>query len=157
CSIVWTPQGGALPGTIVSLMAGAKVGTTSAMATMPVTTGWFNGQRVLYLSPDASDAAAGGSPANLSTLLGRSSNTGAAVTLFTVTNFKQGNVIPSVPMPSGPKSTTPNYSPLWQVSTVTWKSGVTPYVLKSSDDVQAALADSKVTISKTNIVVNCPV
>jgi len=40
---------------------------------------------------------------------------------------------------------------------VTWKSGVPPSVLKSGDDVQAALAEGKVTIAKTNIVVNCPV
>ena len=40
---------------------------------------------------------------------------------------------------------------------MTWKSSVTPYLLKSSDDVQAALAAGQVTTAKTNIVVNCPV
>src|SRR5713226_2430111 len=113
---------------------------------------------VLYLSPGASDAAAGGPQANLSTLLGRSANSNAVVPIYTVTNFKQGNVIPSAPLPTGPSSSANSgYSPLWQVNTVTWKSSVTPYLLKSSDDVQAALADGKVTIAKTNIVVNCPV
>jgi len=40
---------------------------------------------------------------------------------------------------------------------VTWKSGSTPYELKSAADVQAAATDGKVTIAKTNIIVNCPV
>ncbi len=157
CSIVWTPEGGALPGTLVSLLAGAKAGSTVAMATMPVPVGWFNGKHGLVTPPEASDAAAGGPQANLSTFLGRSANTGSVVTLYTVTNFKQGNIIPSAPIPTGPKSTNRGYSPLWQVSTVTWKTGITPYLLKSNDDVQAALADGKITVSKTNIVVNCPV
>lgn len=157
CSIVWTPQGGALPGTTVSLMSGAKAGSTEAMATMPVIVGWFNGQHVLYISPEASDPAAGGPQANFSTLLGRSANTSAVVPIYAVTNFKQGNIIPTAPIPTGPKSTSLGYSPLWQVNTVTWKSGVTPDVLKSGDDVQSALAGGKVTVTKTNIVVNCPV
>ncbi|HJZ99014.1 MAG TPA: hypothetical protein VKE70_21035 [Candidatus Solibacter sp.] len=157
CSIVWTQSGGVLPGTIVSMTAGQKAGTTMATATMPVTVGWFNGQHVLYLSPEASDPAAGGPQANFSTLLGRAANTTAAVPIFVVTNFKQGNVIPSAPIPTGPKSTSLGYSPLWQVNTVTWKTGVTPFLLTSSDDVQAALASGKVTVTKTGIVVNCPV
>ncbi len=70
---------------------------------------------VLYLSPGASDAAAGGPQANLSTLLGRSANSNAVVPIYTVTNFKQGNVISSAPLPTGPKSSANSgYSPLWQ-------------------------------------------
>ena len=40
---------------------------------------------------------------------------------------------------------------------MTWKAGNTPSTLKSADDVQAALAAGKVTVNKTNIIVNCPV
>ena len=157
CSIVWTPQGGVLPGTTISLMSGAQAGTTVATATMPVVVGWFNGQHARYISPEASDAAAGVPQANFSMLVGRSANPNAVVPIYTVPNFKQGNIIPSAPIPTGPKNPGAGYSPLWQVSTVTWKSGMTPSLLKSSDDVQAALADGKVAIAKTNIVVNCPV
>jgi hypothetical protein len=157
CPIVWTMQGGALPGTAVTMMSGAKAGATAAVATMPLTVGWFNGQHVLYVSPDASDAGAGGPDANFSPLLGRSANTNAVVPIYTVTNFKQGNIIPTAPNPTGPKSTSLGYSPLWQVNMVTWKTGMTPSLLRSGDDVQAALAAGKVTVTKTNIIVNCPV
>lgn len=158
CSIVWTQQGGALPGTTVSMMSGTTPGSTVAAATMPVVVGWFNGQRVLYISPEASDAGAGRPQANVSTLLGRSANSNAAVPIYVVTNFKQGNVIPSSPLPTGPTSSgNSGYSPLWQVNMVTWKAGVTPIVLKSGADVQAAQQAGNVTIAKTNIVANCPV
>lgn len=158
CSIVWTQQGGALPGTIVSMMSGTTPGSTAATATMPVTVGWFNGQHALYISPEASDAGAGGAQANVSALLGRSANSNAAVPIYVVTNFKQGNIIPTAPLPTGPTSSASSgYSPLWQVNMVTWKSGVTPTVLKSGVDVQAAMTASNVTITKTNIIVNCPV
>ena len=40
---------------------------------------------------------------------------------------------------------------------MTWKTGVTPTVLKSGADVQAAQQSGNVTITKTNIIVNCPV
>lgn len=124
---------------------------------MPVVVGWFNGQHVLYLSPEASDPATGGSQANVSSLLGRSANSNAVVPIFALTNFKQGKIIPSAPLPTGPTSTSMDYSPLWQVFTVTWKFGMTPELLRSSDDVQAAVAAGKVTMTKTNIVVNCQV
>jgi hypothetical protein len=158
CSIVWTQQGGALPGTTVSMTSGTSPGSTVAAATLPVVVGWFNGQHVLYISPEASNAAAGGPEANFSTLLGRSANSNAAVPIYAITNFKQGNVIPSAPLPTGPTSSASSgYSPLWQVNMVTWKTGVTPTVLKSGADVQAAQQSGNVTITKTNIIVNCPV
>jgi len=158
CSIVWTQQGEALPGMTVSMASGTTPGSTAATATLPVVVGWFNGQHALYISPEASDAAADGPDANFSALLGRSANSNAAVPIYVVTNFKQGNVIPSAPLPTGPTSSaTSGYSPLWQVNTVTWKTGVTPTVLKSGADVQAAQQAGNVTVTKTNIIVNCPV
>ena len=66
-------------------------------------------------------------------------------------------MIPSAPIPAGPGNTDPNYSPLWQVSTVTWNAGTTPYVLKSEEAVLNARNQGLVTVVKTNIVVNCPV
>jgi hypothetical protein len=146
-----------LPGSVVSIAAGAKPGSIQAMASMPLTQGWFNGQRVLYVSPEASDAAAGGPDSNLSVMLGSAANTGAVDPIYVVTNFKQANIIPSAPLPTGPQSTTRGYSPLWQVNTITWKQGLTPATLRSEADVMAAVASGNVALAKTGIVVNCPV
>ncbi|MBI4910246.1 MAG: hypothetical protein HY820_41895 [Acidobacteria bacterium] len=157
CPILYTPQGGVLPGTRISMMSGMKAGSAEATATLPVTVGWFNGQQVLYISTDASDAAAAGAEANLSLPLAMAANTQAVDDIYVVTNFKQGNIIPSAPVPAGARNGSGDYTPLWQVSMVTWNEGVTPRVLRSEADVQAALADGVVSIQKTRIVVNCPV
>jgi hypothetical protein len=72
--------------------------------------------------------------------------------LWTVTNSATGqhNVIDAVPGQAG-------YSPLWQINKVTFKPGVTAYVLKSKADVDAAIAKGDVTLRSTSVVVNCPV
>ena len=75
--------------------------------------------------------------------------------IYHVTNFTQGNVIPSAPIPAGPGNTDPNYTPLWQLSLVTWKAS--PHILKSEEEVLNAQSQGLVEIVKTNIVLNCPV
>ena len=157
CPILYTPQGGVLAGTTVGMISGTKAGSAEISAKLPVTVGWFNGQQVMYVSTDASDAGAGGANANLSTMLAAVADSGAADDIFVVTNFKQGNILPSAPSPAGPGNTHGDYTPLWQVSMVTWNAGVTPHTLKSEADVRAAVADGVATLLRTKIVVNCPV
>jgi hypothetical protein len=72
--------------------------------------------------------------------------------LWTVTNPAAGqhNIVDTVPGRA-------DYSPLWQINMVTFKSGVTPYLLKSKSDVDAARAKGDVTVVPTSTVVNCPV
>lgn len=111
-----------------------------------------------YIQTEASDQGlAQQQDVNYVSLLSNAISAGAVDDIYHVTNFKQGNVIPSAPIPAGPGNTDPNYSPLWQVSLVTWNSGTTPHVLKSEEDVLSARDQGLVTIVKTNIVVNCPV
>jgi hypothetical protein len=72
--------------------------------------------------------------------------------IWTVTNAAAGqhNIIDTVPGQS-------DYSPLWQLNMVTFKSGVTPYLLKSKADVDAAVQKGDATVQQTATVVNCPV
>jgi hypothetical protein len=72
--------------------------------------------------------------------------------IWAVTNGvpAQHNIIDTVPGQS-------DYSPLWQLNMVTFASGVTPYLLKSKADVDAAVQKGDATITKTSTVVNCPV
>lgn len=141
---------------IQELQAGANKGTV----TFPIVFCWFEGQPALYIQTDASDPdLALQQNVNLVPQLSNAVNTpgGAVDDIYHVTNFKQGNIIASAPIPTGPKNANPNYSPLWQVTTVTWNAGVTPRVLTSEEEVLGARDDGEVTLSKTNIVVNCPV
>lgn len=129
-------------------------------ATLPIIFCWYKGKPALYIQTDASDpTVALQQGVNSVPILANAINANPAAVddIYVVTNFKQGNVIPSAPIPAGPYNTNQSYSPLWQVSTVTWKSGATPHILKSEEDVLAAATAGLVTVTKTNIVVNCPV
>jgi hypothetical protein len=72
--------------------------------------------------------------------------------IWTVTNGSRGqhNIVDTVPGQS-------DYTPLWQLNKVTFKPGVTPHLLRSRSDVEAARKQGEVTIVATTTVVNCPV
>ena len=70
----------------------------------------------------------------------------------TVTNGAAGqhNIVDTVPGKA-------DYSPLWQLNMVTFKAGMTPHLLKSKAEVDAAVKAGEVTVTSTTTVVNCPV
>jgi hypothetical protein len=125
---------------------------------LPLVQCWYKGKVAYYIQTEASDEAlAQQQNVNYVSLLANAISAGSVDDIYHVTNFQQGNVIPSAPILAGPGNTDPNYTPLWQLSQVTWKSGTTPHVLKSEEEVLSAQAQGSVTIVKTNIVINCPV
>jgi hypothetical protein len=118
--------------------------------TFPIVFCWYKGQPALYIQTDASDPGlAAQQRVNLVPRLAnaiQAPNGGAVDDIYHVTNFKQGNVIPSAPIPAGPKNSDPNYTPIWQVSLVTWNTGTTPRVLTSEEDILGARDDGEVTL-----------
>jgi hypothetical protein len=72
--------------------------------------------------------------------------------LWSITNGveDQYNVVDVVPGQKG-------YTPLWAVTLVTWKSGVTPRKLTSAAAVRKAVAAGEVSTKAAGLVVNCPV
>jgi hypothetical protein len=72
--------------------------------------------------------------------------------IWSVTNGveDQYNIVDVAPGQTG-------YTPLWEVTLVTWKSSATPRKLTSAAAVRKALAAGEVTTKKPGIVVNCPV
>jgi hypothetical protein len=50
-----------------------------------------------------------------------------------------------------------DYSPLWRTVVVSWKPGVTPTILQSDDDINAAAKKGEVTETTTSDVVNATV
>jgi hypothetical protein len=138
---------------------------------LPLQVGFFNGATALYITPEvgvdpkapaaiiaaARQVAAGFNsnfiPQNFATLPGSP----AVDDIFVFTNSSQGNVLASAPHPAGPANTDTNYSPLWQVSLVTWVSGRTPRLLTSQSDITSAAAAGDVTVQRTPIIVECSV
>jgi hypothetical protein len=116
-----------------------------------------NGQTVDTIATEASDAAtADALGVTLAPPL--SGAIGIATSArYEVTNFRQPDVLSQIPTPPGPGNSNANYSPLWQVNLVTWKSGTTPAQLGSEADVMAAQTAGKVTVTPTSIVINGPV
>lgn len=76
------------------------------------------------------------------------------VPLYTVTNgvAAQHNVTGDTIAPGQTE-----YPPLWSIVKVTWKPGAARSVLKSYAAIQKAAAAGRVTLTKTSLVVNCPI
>jgi hypothetical protein len=151
----------ALPG-----CAGSGTVTRAGVVELPLQIGWFAGERVFYVTTDISDAGmAADNGANhvprLADALpppGSAPGSPSAVErIYKVTNFDQGTVLPSVPMPVGAANRDTAYSPLWVLVMVTWKSGASPRELRSEEQVLEAEERGLVTVQRTRIVVNCPV
>jgi hypothetical protein len=101
-----------------------------------VTLGFHRGQVVSYLDFGPVKLARG--------------NKVAPIWAFANGHDGQRNVIDTVP---GRR----DYTPLWAVRLVTWKSGETPRVLRSAVAIRAAQRAGNVTVRAMPIVVNCPV
>jgi hypothetical protein len=132
----------------------------NSTATFPLSFCWYKGEIVYYIRIDTSDQATAQQQGlnralTLENVL--SSQPRSYDDIYTFTNFTQFNVIPSVPTPVGYQNTDPNYSPLWQLSNVSWNSGSKPRTLKSEEEILQAKSNGEVTVTKTNIVINCPV
>ena len=136
---------------------------TSLPVTLPLTKGYVNGSEVFYISTEASDKDLA---AHLTNTTGArvayapSLANVPAASLSNIYAFENGI------KGSGPLGFQPNvadsqpgdnhYSPLWRINYVYWKQGVAPTELKSQQDILTAQHDGKLTITPTQMVVNCP-
>ena len=130
---------------------------------LPLVICWHDGKKDLYIQTDASDPAiAAAQKVNYVPQLANAIDApnGAVDDIYVVTNSTekdQYNILPSEPKPVGPNNRDTSYSPLWQVSMVTWKDGVSQKTLKSENEVKDAENKGLVLVDKTRIVLNCPV
>ena len=136
------------------------VHTGKATATFPLVFCWYKGQVLFYIRTDTSDkTTAQQQGLNYVPQLGNvlSSAPPAYDDIYTFTNYNQYNVVPSAPYPVGARNTDRDYQPLWQVSQVAWNSGSKPRTLRSEEEILAAAKSGEVTVTKTNVVINCPI
>ena len=147
-------------------LKGVRADAASATATLPMQSAWHNDRRVFYISTDISDSA-------MATMMGSNfaprladavpsavRQPGEKTALERVYKFPgdtQDAVFASVPDPVGPSSRDAAYSPLWQVFWVTWKSATPARVLKSEEAILAAEERGEVELTRTGIVINCPI
>ncbi len=129
-------------------------------ATLPLVFCWYKGEVLFYIRTDTSDKATAEQQGlnyvpQLANVL--TSSPAAYDDIYTFTNFTQYNVVPSAPNPVGSKNTDQQYQPLWQVSQVAWNSGNKPRTLKSEEEILSASKSGEVTLTKTQIIINCPI
>jgi hypothetical protein len=142
----------------------------SEKAHLPLLRGWFEGQEVLYVTTDVSDAdVARAKHANYAPLLANAlpdpqgsipSGTrrlGATDRVYGTTNFEQASVFASAPRPVGPANAYTAYSPLWQLVEVTWVDTTQARSLRSEEEVLDAQDKGQITLQVTRVVLNCPI
>jgi len=142
----------------LSLLAITGIAQAATKITMPLVTGYYNDQKIYYVNTEASDA--GVAATDGTTFVPKLTNSikaGATADIYVVTNNSQHNIVDSVPNPLGPTNAAADYSPLWRVTLVTWQTGFTPKTLTSEAAVIAARDAGMVTLTPTDIVVNCSV
>ena len=143
---------------MLSLIVMTGIAHAAPNITMPLVTGYYDDVKIYYVNTEASDinvATADGTTfvPQLSTAIG----VGATADIYAVTNFAQHNIVDSIPDPLGSNNADPDYSPLWRVTLVTWQPGITPTELTSEAAVLAARDAGMVTLTTTDIVVNCAI
>ena len=137
---------------------------------LPLLAGWYQGKLLYYISTDMSDQAMAQQTGTnyvprLSALIrtppmgqpGQPGQPSALDRVYKFTNADQGSVFGSAPEPLGARSTSDAYTPLWQVYMVTWRTGVTPHVLHSEEEILDAEEKRRIDLVPTQIIVNCPI
>jgi hypothetical protein len=139
-----------------------KLTTTSAPVVIPLVKALYDSKGVLFIITEVSDKTMRdqignftGSPVNYEPNLTKSQDIGE---LWIFKNGVKGpglmgfqtNVLNSIPGD-------PHYTPLWKVNLVEWKTTSTPTILGSDDIIANAVKKGQITVTPTNVVINCPV
>lgn len=138
-----------------------------AEPSMPLRHGWYDGQDVLYLTTDVSDAeVAKAKGANfvpqlaytIPTAATRAAGQKSAVDkVYAVVHPAQPSVFASAPEPVGAANRDAAYTPLWQMVKVTWKAPAEARLLRSEEEVLAAAEAGQVVLETTRVILNCPI
>ncbi len=142
-----------------------KLTTPNAPVVIPLVKGLYDKKDILLITTEVSDKAMKdqignftGFPVNYDANLTKISQGVGNLWIFKngvkgpgFMGF-QASVVDSIPGD-------PGYTPLWKVSIVEWKtnSGITPTTLGSDDAIAAAQSKGQITVTPTNVVVNCPI
>lgn len=140
-----------------------NLSNSNVPVTLPLVRGYANGNEVFYVTTEASDKDVANHLTNLSNsrvVYTPSLKLAPENALSTIYEFQNGI------KGTGPEGFQPNvadsqpgdpaYSPLWRIQLVEWKPNTTPVELKSQSDIIKAQSDGLVTLTPTDIIVNCP-
>ena len=142
----------------VAVAAFAAKGGRPSMGPMssvmrPAFHGFYDGHKDTFLNTDVSNkAAAQEMHINFSPTLGKIPMADTDDIYFFV-----GAAAPGQLPVFGSEPGESNYTPIWHEELVTWKTGVTPTLLKSDTDIEKAVKQGDVTKTEPHIILNCPI
>jgi hypothetical protein len=119
----------------------------------PAMHGFYDGHKDTFLNTDVSDKAqAQQMHINFSAMLRR-------VPMADTDDiyFFQGRAAAGQLPVFGSEPGESDYTPLWHEVIVTWKAGMTPTLLTSDTDVEAAIKDGRLMKTEPHIILNCPI
>ena len=123
----------------------------SSMSSQTTFRGFYDGHQDVYLVTDVSNKAqAKALHINYSAAL-------ATVKGAPAQYFIEGRAAKGQLAVFGSEPGEADYNPLWEEKFVTWKSGVTPVVLKSDNQINALAKKGKLTDRDAHIVLNAPI
>ncbi|WP_144022142.1 DUF7482 domain-containing protein [Caballeronia sordidicola] len=134
--------------------------------TLPLSAAWYDNRLVYYITTEITDPAmATGTGITLTPRLRDAVPSypkppGVKTVLERVYKFPAGDqdaVFSSAPNPVGAASADKQYSPLWLLYTVSWNNASHPYMIKSEAALLEAVRKDEVTVTRTSIVINCPI
>ena len=146
----------------VLLLAACAQGPRQAdEARLPRLQAWVDGRRVDYVTTDISDAvmAAQAGVNHVPRLRDALGSGRASLTerVYKFSDGRQASVFPSAPAAPGAREPDRNYSPLWRLVLVAWKPGAAVRELRLEEAVLAAAEAGELSLTVTDIVVNCPI
>lgn len=134
--------------------------------TLPLIPGWFNDRKVYYITTDAAPVAtaisknANFAPRLHDALPPRPKPPELKTVIERIYGFPEGDqasILPSAPDPIGATSVNRSYSPIWQIYHVRWLDDAQRRELRSESALLDAEANGWVSITATDMVVNCTV
>jgi hypothetical protein len=122
-------------------------------AMRPAFHGYYDGHKDTFLSTDVSDRAqAREMHINFSAALAHTPMS-ATPEMYLFKGRAASRQLPVFASEPGES----NYSPLWHEVLLSWKAGMTPTLLTSDTNVEAAVKAGKLREQETHIVLNCPI
>jgi hypothetical protein len=142
-----------------------KLSRANVPIDIPLRKGYKDGSEVFFITTDASDEKIAtqitnetGFKVNFAPLLAKVPDDAVANFFVFKNGIKKGNqgTLGFQPNIADAQPGDANYSPLWKINTVEWKSGVSPTELKSVAQIMDAKAKGELTVTPTETYVNCP-
>src|SRR5579864_2625105 len=155
------PQQGAMNADLGSVL---KLSNANLPLVIPLVRGLYDGKDVFYITTEASDSDVAAAltkftnfPVTFAPALAKTPAS-AQANIYAFKNGIKGsgvlgfqpNVVDSIPTES-------KYSPLWKINFVEWKDPTAATLLGSDDDIAQAVTKGMVTLTQTNVIVNCPI